>query len=103
MLVTQQVKQRTFSVWYNKLLLAQLEQRKAKALFDWRLTNRSFNAWKTIVNDGKLTKETQQFKEELGKQQRSVNLPNISQLGKYHKSTAAPILTYIKNRISKRT
>ncbi|KAJ8321390.1 hypothetical protein KUTeg_001072 [Tegillarca granosa] len=51
---------RHFSAWYNVVLERRLQMGKAKALNDWKLLLRAWNAWKTFVRSRKLDKETKQ-------------------------------------------
>ncbi|KAK3611353.1 hypothetical protein CHS0354_025881 [Potamilus streckersoni] len=50
--------QRHFSSWYNVVLERQLQMGKARAMSDWKLLFRTWNAWKSFVRSHRLDKET---------------------------------------------
>jgi hypothetical protein len=51
------IMQKAFSVWYGLVLEFRLKTGKAKALHDWRTTQKLFNAWKKLSLSKKMQKE----------------------------------------------
>ncbi|KAL3887288.1 hypothetical protein ACJMK2_027231 [Sinanodonta woodiana] len=56
--VNLKILQRHFSSWYNVVLERQLQMGKARAMADWKLLFRTWNAWKSFVRSHRIDKET---------------------------------------------
>ena len=52
-----QLKQRCFSAWYRVIADRRLKAGKAKAMSDWKVLLRAFNAWKAHAREKRLTRE----------------------------------------------
>ncbi|XP_063441327.1 coiled-coil domain-containing protein 191-like [Mytilus trossulus] len=66
--------QRHFSAWYNLVLEKRLLMGKARAMGDWKLLFRAWNAWKSFVRSKKIDIETKQYEVDVVKTQRKIQL-----------------------------
>ncbi|CAC5393174.1 unnamed protein product [Mytilus coruscus] len=66
--------QRHFSAWYNLVLEKRLLMGKARAMADWKLLFRAWNAWKSFVRSKKIDIETKQHEVDVIKTQRKIQL-----------------------------
>ena len=65
-----QIQHRHFTAWYDVVLSRRLAFGKARALADWRLTLRVWNAWRSYVRSQRITIETKQHEQNVVEESR---------------------------------
>lgn len=60
-----------FKAWYNIALERRLQMGKARALFDWKLLLRTWNAWRSVVRSKRLELEAKQHEIDIIKTHRN--------------------------------
>lgn len=63
---------RHFSAWYNLVLDRRLKMGKARAMYDWKLMLRAWNAWRSYIRSRHMVKETKQQEQDVIKTQRLI-------------------------------
>lgn len=51
---------RHFSAWYNLVLDRRLKMGKARAMYDWKIMLRGWNAWRSYIRSRRIDRETKQ-------------------------------------------
>ena len=60
-----QILHKHFSAWYNVVLERRLKMGKARAMSDWKLLLRAWNAWRSYVRGQKLERESRQVEQDV--------------------------------------
>lgn len=60
-----------FSAWYNLVLDRRLKMGKARAMYDWKLILRAWNAWRSYVRSRRVERETKQYEKDVIHTQRN--------------------------------
>ena len=60
-----QILHKHFSAWYNVVLERRLKMGKARAMSDWKLLLRAWNAWRSYVRGQKLERESRRAEQDV--------------------------------------
>lgn len=63
---------RHFSAWYNLVLDRRLKMGKARAMYDWKLMLRAWNAWRSYIRSRHMVRETKQQEQDVIHTQRLI-------------------------------
>lgn len=65
---------RHFLAWHNIVIQRRMQLGKARALADWKLMLRVWNAWRSLVRSQHLALETEQHQKNVAEENRYVQL-----------------------------